>query len=476
MSQARYGVNWIFALCSLLMALSLTPVAVAAPDLPDFTALVERHGAAVVNVSTTQSLPAQLLRFPGIDENDPMFEWFKRFIPRLPDMPGLGPDREDASLGSGFIISADGYILTNAHVIEAAESILVRLVDKREFHAVVVGADARTDVALIKIEAQGLPVVVMGDPGKLKVGEWVLAIGSPFGFDHSVTAGIVSAKGRALPDENFVPFIQTDVAINPGNSGGPLFNLRGEVVGINSQIYSQTGGFMGLSFAIPIDLAMNVQAQLRANGRVQRGRIGVGIQEVTEALAESFGLARAEGALVSSVEADGPAARAGIEVGDVILRVDGRPIAGSRELPRVVAELRPGRSYVLQISRNGVRRDVSVTMGEWLDDDARSARVGKSRPSVSNKLGLVVKRADDVPGREREAARGLVVVTAQGVAARADLRPGDVLLAIAFDGRQAALESVDEFTRLVEGLKAGQTVSLLVQRESVSYYVSLRVE
>lgn len=233
---------------------------------------------------------------------------------------------------------------------------------------------------------------------------------------------------------------------------------------------------MGLSFAIPIDLAMNVQAQLRANGRVQRGRIGVGIQEVTEALAESFGLARAEGALVSSVEVDGPAARAGIEVGDVILRVDGRPIAGSRELPRVVAELRPGRSYVLQISRNGVRRDVSVTMGEWLDDDARSARVGKSRPSVSNKLGLVVKRADDVPGREREAARGLVVVTAQGVAARADLRPGDVLLAIAFDGRQAALESVDEFTRLVEGLKAGQTVSLLVQRESVSYYVSLRVE
>jgi serine protease Do len=476
MNQARGSVRWIFALCSLFVVLSLAPWAVVARDLPDFSALVERHGAAVVNVSTTQSLPTQLLRFPGIDENDPMFEWFKRFIPRLPDMPGLGPERDNASLGSGFIISADGYILTNAHVIEAADSILVRLGDKREFHAAVVGADARTDVALIKIEAQELPVVVMGDPDRLKVGEWVLAIGSPFGFDHSVTAGIVSAKGRALPDENFVPFIQTDVAINPGNSGGPLFNLRGEVVGINSQIYSQTGGFMGLSFAIPIDLAMNVQAQLRANGRVQRGRIGVGIQEVTEALAESFGLARAEGALVSSVEVDGPAARAGIEVGDVILRVDGRPIAGSGELPRVVAELRPGRAYVLQISRNGVRRDVTVTVGEWLDGDTETAPSGKSRPAVSNKLGLVVRRADDTPGREREPAQGLVVVTAQGPAAKADLRPGDVLLALAVDGRQTALESVGTFSRVVEGLKPGQTVSLLVKRDSASYYVSLRVE
>lgn len=233
---------------------------------------------------------------------------------------------------------------------------------------------------------------------------------------------------------------------------------------------------MGLSFAIPIDLAMNVQAQLRANGRVQRGRIGVGIQEVTEALAESFGLARAEGALVSSVEAEGPAARAGIEVGDVILRVDGRSIAGSGELPRVVAELRPGRAYVLQISRNGVRRDVTVTVGEWLDGDTRTAPNGKSRPAVSNKLGLVVRRADNTPGREREPAPGLVVVTAQGLAAKADLRPGDVLLALAVDGRQTALESVGTFSRVVEGLKPGQTVSLLVKRDSASYYVSLRVE
>lgn len=476
MSPGRYDVKWIVALSSLLIALALPSLVVAAPDLPDFTVLVERHGAAVVNISTTQSLPSQLSRFPGIDENDPMFEWFRRFIPRLPEMPGLGPDRDDASLGSGFIISADGYILTNAHVIENAESVRVRLVDKREFHATVVGTDARSDVALIKIEAQGLPVVVMGDPGKLKVGEWVLAIGSPFGFDHTVTAGIVSAKGRALPDENFVPFIQTDVAINPGNSGGPLFNLRGEVVGMNSQIYSQTGGFMGLSFAIPIDVAMNVQAQLRASGRVQRGRIGIGIQDLTDALAESFGLARAEGALVSSVEPEGPAARAGIEVGDVILRVDGRSIGGSQELPRVVAELRPGRSYVLQISRGGVRRDVVVTVGEWLDDDTGVARDGKPRPAVSNKLGLVVKRSDGIQGSEGKPVPGLVVVTAQGVAARADVRPGDVLQAMAVNGRQTVLKSVDDFNRLVGELKAGQTVSLLVQRGSVSYYVSLRVE
>lgn len=476
MNQVRYGVRWLTALSSLLMALVLTPLVVAASDLPDFTVLVERHGAAVVNISTTQSLPSQLLRFPGIDENDPMFEWFRRFIPRLPEMPGLGPDGEDASLGSGFIISADGYILTNAHVIENADSVRVRLVDKREFHATVVGADARTDVALIKIEARGLPAVVMGDPGKLKVGEWVLAIGSPFGFDHSVTAGIVSAKGRALPDENFVPFIQTDVAINPGNSGGPLFNLRGEVVGMNSQIYSQTGGFMGLSFAIPIDVAMKVQEQLRASGRVQRGRIGVGIQQVTDALAESFGLARAEGALVSSVEPEGPAARAGIEVGDVILGVDGRTITGSQELPRVVAELRPGRSYVLQISRSGVRRDVTVTVGEWLDADAARAPAGQARPAMSNKLGLVVKRQDAAQGPERKSAQGLVVVKAQGVAAQADLRPGDVLQAMAVDGRQTVLDSVDDFNRLVDSLKSGQTVSLLVKRESASYYVSLRVE
>ncbi|PIU16969.1 MAG: protease Do, partial [Gallionellales bacterium CG08_land_8_20_14_0_20_59_87] len=291
-------------------------------ELPDFTALVEKQGAAVVNVSTTQIIeaPQGLQGFPNLPENDPFNEFFRRFAPQMPQQ------RESRSLGSGFIINTEGYILTNAHVVDRADKITVRLTDKREFKATVVGADKRTDVALLKIEASGLPQVVLGNPEQLKVGEWVLAIGSPFGFDSSVTAGIVSAKGRSLPQENFVPFIQTDVAINPGNSGGPLFNLKGEVVGINSQIYSRSGGYMGLSFAIPIDVAMDVVAQLRATGKVTRGRIGVSIQEMTRELADSFGLAKAEGALISGVERGGPADRAGVRASDVILKFNGKPV------------------------------------------------------------------------------------------------------------------------------------------------------
>ncbi|HAY09803.1 MAG TPA: protease Do, partial [Thauera sp.] len=326
---AAPGVGALLRLLVLFACLTAfgAPTWAASVALPDFTRLVEKQGAAVVNVSTRQArkaasrLPFQI---PELNESDPMFDFFRKFIPRTPEAPGGDPDNQ--SLGSGFIISADGYILTNAHVIEEAEEILVRLADKREYSAEVIGADARSDVALIRIDASDLPHVVFGNPDALKVGEWVLAIGSPFGFEQSVTAGIVSAKGRSLPDENFVPFIQTDVAINPGNSGGPLFNLRGEVVGINSQIYSRTGGFMGLSFAIPIDLAMDIQQQLRASGRVQRGRIGVSIQEVTRALADSFGLMRAAGALVSAVEPEGPAARGGVEQGDIIVRFNGRPV------------------------------------------------------------------------------------------------------------------------------------------------------
>ncbi|TMH54991.1 MAG: trypsin-like serine protease, partial [Betaproteobacteria bacterium] len=268
-------------------------------ELPDFTELAERQGPTVVNISTTQVRERRASpQIPNLEEDDPLYDFFRRFIPRPPGPGGQGPrDFESRSLGSGFIISADGYVLTNAHVVDAADEITVRLNDKREFKARVIGADRRTDLALIRIDATGLPAVRMGDPNRLKVGEWVVAIGSPFGFDSTVTAGIVSAKGRSLPQENFVPFIQTDVAINPGNSGGPLFNMRGEVVGINSQIYSRTGGFMGLSFAIPIDVAMEVQNQLRQFGRVSRGRIGVVIQEVSKELAESFGLSRPAGAL-----------------------------------------------------------------------------------------------------------------------------------------------------------------------------------
>src|SRR5438874_8578433 len=323
-------------------------------QLPDFTRLVEDQGNAVVNISTTQAVrrpTAALPQVPGIEDEE-VLEFFRRFIPRQPGpgpAPGPGPRSESRSLGSGFIISTDGYVLTNAHVVEAADEITVKFTDKREFKAKLIGADRRTDIALLKIETTApLPAVRFGDPAKLKVGEWVVAIGSPFGFENTVTAGIVSAKGRSLPQENFVPFIQTDVAINPGNSGGPLFNLRGEVVGINSQIYSRTGGFMGLSFAIPADVALDVQKQLKEKGRVARGRIGVVIQEVTRDLATSFGLERARGALVNSVEKGSPADRAGIEASDIIIGFDGKP-ENSSDLPRLVGSTRPGSQAAVEV-------------------------------------------------------------------------------------------------------------------------------
>src|SRR5438874_9574212 len=330
--------------------------AVAQRDLPDFTRVVEEQGNAVVNISTTQAVrrSAALPQVPGIEDEE-VLEFFRRFIPRQPGpgqpgQPGQGPAprAESRSLGSGFVISQDGYVLTNAHVVEGADEITVKFTDKREFKAKVIGADKRTDIALIKIDATGLPAVRFGDPAKLKVGEWVVAIGSPFGFENTVTAGIVSAKGRSLPQENFVPFIQTDVAINPGNSGGPLFNMRGEVVGINSQIYSRTGGFMGLSFAIPADVALDVQKQLKEKGRVARGRIGVVIQEVTRDLATSFGLERARGALVNSVEKGSPADRAGIEASDIIIGFDGKP-ENSSDLPRLVGSTRPGSQAAVEV-------------------------------------------------------------------------------------------------------------------------------
>src|SRR2546426_451391 len=328
----------------ICLLLGLPSVLVAqGRELPDFTELAERQGPTVVNISTTQVRERRASpQIPNLEEDDPLYDFFRRFIPRPPGPGGQGPrDFESRSLGSGFFISTDGYVLTNAHVVDSADEITVRLTDKREFKARVIGADRRTDLALIKIDATGLPAVRMGDPNRLKVGEWVVAIGSPFGFDSTVTAGIVSAKGRSLPQENFVPFIQTDVAINPGNSGGPLFNMRGEVVGINSQIYSRTGGFMGLSFAIPIDVAMEVQSQLRQFGRVARGRIGVVIQEVSKELAESFGLSRPAGALVNSVGKGGPPQKARGGTGDINLRVDRKPGSRSPQVPRSVGRTKP---------------------------------------------------------------------------------------------------------------------------------------
>ena len=468
-------------LCALLMLVAPSGLAAEAADrlgLPDFTRLVASRGAAVVNISATQA-PAQPqkqpFRLPELDESDPMFEFFRKFIPRMPEYPGAEPD--DKSLGSGFIISADGYILTNAHVVEAAESIVVRLADKREFDATVIGADARSDVALIRIEAKELPHVVLGDPEALAVGEWVLAIGSPFGFEQSVTAGIVSAKGRSLPDENFVPFIQTDVAINPGNSGGPLFNLRGEVVGINSQIYSRTGGFMGLSFAIPIDVAMDVQQQLREKGRVERGRIGVSIQEITRDLADSFGLPRPAGALVSSVEGGGPAALGGILQGDVIVRFNGRSVESSADLPRIVAAARPGSKVEVDIYRDGAPRSLSLTLGEWRDpeEEVETAAVGAAG-GATNRLGLDLAAPSAQQRRERAIAHGLLVQRAEGPAARAEIVPGDLILAIVAEGRQLKLDRIDDFERAVAALKPGQQVTLLVGRGEAASYVSLRAD
>ncbi|HRP94928.1 MAG TPA: Do family serine endopeptidase [Rhodocyclaceae bacterium] len=457
-------------MCVLIGLVAALPARAA---LPDFTTLVERHGAAVVNISTTPTPRTRGLSFPRLDERDPMFDLFRRFIPGQPELPR--PDPENRSLGSGFIVSEDGYILTNAHVVEDADEILVRLADKREFPAQVIGTDVRTDIALLRIEASGLPRLVMGDPERLKVGEWVVAIGSPFGFDHSVTAGIVSAKGRSLPDENFVPFIQTDVAINPGNSGGPLFNLRGEVVGINSQIYSQTGGFMGLSFAIPIDVAMNVTRQLREHGRVERGRIGVAIQEINRALAESFGLPQAQGALVSSVDPDGAAAAAGIELGDVIVRFDGKAVADSTDLPRIVAETRPGSEVPVQVIRSGEPIELHVIVGAWSDEEAvPHARADRPSEVTPNGLGLVVRVPTPAQRRERGIESGLLVERAQGAAARADVRAGDVILAIVVGGRQTRLDSIAQFTALVDALEDGQTVTLLIARSDNTSYINMR--
>jgi serine protease Do len=423
----------------------------------------------VVNISTTQSVRSPLLpQLPQLQEDDPFYEFFRRFI------PSPGPrEFQSQSLGSGFIISSDGYILTNAHVVEAADEITVKLNDKREFKAKVIGSDRRTDVALIKIEGSGLPAVRFGDPNRLKVGEWVLAIGSPFGFENTVTAGIVSAKGRSLPQENFVPFIQTDVAVNPGNSGGPLFNMRGEVVGINSQIYSRTGGFMGLSFAIPIDVANDIAQQLRTTGKVTRGRIGVVIQPITKELAESFGLAKPAGALVNSVEKGGPADKAGIESGDVILRFDGRPVNSSEDLPRIVGATRPGTRVTVQVFRNKATRDVQVVVAELQDDRAtRQSRRGGKPPAAATQYGMTLADLSEARRKELKLEGGVLVETAQGAAARAGIRPGDIILAV----NNQDVKSVDQFKEMMGQFERGRIIALLVRRGGNSLYIPFRVD
>jgi serine protease Do len=458
---------WFF--CSLAFAQNR--------GLPDFSELAEKQGPAVVNISTTHVVrgQAQMMPFP-FDENDPAFELFKRFIPRNPG--GAVPrDFENKSLGSGFIVSADGYILTNAHVVDGADEVTVRLTDKREFKAKIIGADKRTDVALLKIDASALPAVKLADPAQLKVGEWVVAIGSPFGFDNSVTAGIVSAKGRSLPQENYVPFIQTDVAINPGNSGGPLFNMRGEVVGINSQIYSRSGGYMGVSFAIPIDVAMEVQNQLRASGKVSRGRLGVVIQEVSKELADSLGLARAMGAVVNSVEKDGPADKAGIEPGDVILKFDGKPINNSADLPRMVAATKPGVRAVVQAWRKGTTREIGVVIGEIPEDKLagiKPQRGAKSAEQAANRLGLVVSELTAEQRRELKMNAGLLIEDVRGNGARAELRPGDIIIAVISKGATTEVKTVDQFNKLLGQFEKGSNVTLLVRRGEMQTFITIK--
>ena len=435
--------------------------------LPDFTTLVEQTSPSVVNISVVGKASRQT-----INPNDPMFEFFRRFGIPMPQNPQRGGEGQQVprGIGSGFVISGDGYILTNAHVVADAAEVTVKFTDKREFKAKVIGSDKRTDVALIKIEAKNLPAVRLGNPDQVRVGEWVAAIGAPFGFENTVTAGIVSAKSRALPDESLVPFIQTDVAINPGNSGGPLFNLSGEVIGINSQIYSRTGGFMGLSFAIPIDVAMRVADQIKQFGRAKHARLGVSIQPITRDLADSFGMDRARGALVASVEQGGPADRAGLQPGDVVLSVDGRDVADSFDLPKVIGNLPPGKAVRLKLWRQGAERELSVTLGEQTDTDAVAQNApGKDGSSPRDRLGLVVRPLTGAESQQLGVNKGVIVADVDGPAAQAGIEPGDVILAV--NGR--AVGSAEDLAKLVE--QARGRVALLVQRGDTRLFVPIRV-
>ncbi len=447
---------------------AVEPAAVAAAQapaasmaLPDMSAIVARNGPAVVNISVsgTRKVNAESPDIPGLDRNDPFYEFFRHFGGQ--QQQGQTPVR---GLGSGFIVSSDGTVLTNAHVVDGADEVTVKLTDKREFKAKVLGIDKASDVAVLKIDAKNLPVVKAGSTSSVRVGEWVLAIGSPFGFENSASAGIVSAKSRSLPDGNYVPFLQTDVAVNPGNSGGPLFNMAGEVIGINSQIYSRSGGYQGLSFAIPIDVAMNVERQIVAHGKVSRGRLGVAIQEVNQSLADSFGLKKPAGALVSSVEKGGPAAKAGLEPGDVILGINGKEVVNSSELPAIVAAITPGSSANLQVWRKGVTRQIDVEVGKFADEKVAS---NDTPEAAKGRLGVVVRALTPEERRSAELASGVVVQDVSGAAARAGMQPGDVILSI----NDQRITSAEQLRSLVA--KAGKHVAVLVERGDSRIFIPI---
>jgi serine protease Do len=448
---------------ALLFALSVPAHAKEVVDVAD---LVEKHGPAVVNISTTKMVKRGSENFPFVvpDEED-MQEFFRRFFPGGPH----GPMKEipTRGAGSGFIVSPDGYILTNAHVVRNADEVEVKLIDKRKFSAKVIGADDRTDIAVIKITASSLPTVKLGDPSKLRVGEAVAAIGSPFGFENSVTAGIVSAKGRSLPSENYVPFIQTDVPINPGNSGGPLFNMRGEVVGVNSQIYSRNGGYQGVSFAIPIDVAMEVADQLKGGGKVSRGWLGVVIQEVTADLADSFGLDRPRGALIAQVLEDSPAERSGLAASDVILNFDGKAVENSSDLPRMVGMVKPGSKIPVEVWRKGKAQTLQVVLGELPAEDQVA---GKDSRSYS-RGGLALAELSAEQRRELKLDHGLLVEDATGDAARAGIRVGDIVLAV----NNTKVSTVEAYRKAVAAVPKDKSAAILVRRGDGSLYIPLKL-
>jgi len=437
-----------------------------AAALPDFASLVEHYGPAVVNV-TVVGKAQPVVDVPGLSPNDPLSEFFRRFGQPMPRGGAPMPSRGE---GSGFIVTDDGYVLTNAHVVAEAQEVTVKTTDRREYTAKVVGVDESTDVAVLKIDAKNLPTVRIGDPSQLRPGEWVIAIGSPFGFENSVTAGIVSATSRPMPGSNYAPFIQTDVAVNPGNSGGPLFNLDGEVIGINSQIYSRNGGYMGLSFAIPIDVANNVRQQLVSTGKVTRSRIGVSIQDVNAQLAESFGLDRPRGALVGMVEDDGPGAKAGIKAGDVILKVDGHEVDTSAQLPGMIAGKKPGTSVEIEVWRDGGVKRLTAKPVEIVDKGTKVAARGGDDGDEAAKLGLAVRPLQPEEKRQVETSGSLVVEGVDGPAAAAGVQRGDIILGV--NGK--SVKSVEDLRNAARNTK-GKVVALLIERDSAQIFVPVRV-